>query len=88
MLITLEGIDGSGKSTLHEALKEKLADLAAAIGKVGFGVAVACFLALIIKWCAAARAASNPWASPCQPSSTRFLLCARHLLPSSAPSQV
>jgi dTMP kinase len=27
MLITLEGIDGSGKSTLHEALKEKLADL-------------------------------------------------------------
>ncbi len=27
VLITLEGIDGSGKSTLHEALKEKLADL-------------------------------------------------------------
>lgn len=27
MLITLEGIDGSGKSTLHEALKEPLADL-------------------------------------------------------------
>ena len=27
MLITLEGIDGSGKSTLHEALKELLADL-------------------------------------------------------------
>lgn len=27
MLITLEGIDGSGKSTLHEALKEFLADL-------------------------------------------------------------
>ncbi len=28
MLITLEGIDGSGKSTLHEALKGLLADLA------------------------------------------------------------
>ena len=27
MLVTLEGIDGSGKSTLHEALKENLADL-------------------------------------------------------------
>ena len=27
MLITLEGIDGSGKSTLHEALKELLDDL-------------------------------------------------------------
>jgi dTMP kinase len=27
MLITLEGIDGSGKSTLHEALKEPLANL-------------------------------------------------------------
>ncbi len=27
MLITLEGIDGSGKSTLHEGLREKLADL-------------------------------------------------------------
>jgi dTMP kinase len=27
LLITLEGIDGSGKSTLHEALKEPLADL-------------------------------------------------------------
>jgi dTMP kinase len=27
LLITLEGIDGSGKSTLHEALKELLADL-------------------------------------------------------------
>jgi dTMP kinase len=27
MLITLEGIDGSGKSTLHEALKESLTDL-------------------------------------------------------------
>ena len=27
MLITLEGIDGSGKSTLHSALKEPLADL-------------------------------------------------------------
>jgi dTMP kinase len=27
MLITLEGIDGSGKSTLHEALKGLLADL-------------------------------------------------------------
>ena len=27
MLITLEGIDGSGKSTLHESLKELLADL-------------------------------------------------------------
>ena len=27
MLITLEGIDGSGKSTLHAALKEPLADL-------------------------------------------------------------
>lgn len=27
MLITLEGIDGSGKSSLHEALKELLADL-------------------------------------------------------------
>jgi dTMP kinase len=27
MLITLEGIDGSGKSTLHESLKEPLADL-------------------------------------------------------------
>jgi len=26
MLITLEGIDGSGKSTLHEALRELLAD--------------------------------------------------------------
>ncbi len=28
MLITLEGIDGSGKSTLHAALREPLADLA------------------------------------------------------------
>jgi len=27
MLVTLEGIDGTGKSTLHEALKEKLGDL-------------------------------------------------------------
>jgi dTMP kinase len=27
MLITLEGIDGSGKSTLHESLREPLADL-------------------------------------------------------------
>ena len=27
MLITLEGIDGSGKSTLHDALREPLADL-------------------------------------------------------------
>jgi dTMP kinase len=27
MLVTLEGIDGSGKSTLHEALKQKLADI-------------------------------------------------------------
>lgn len=27
MLITLEGIDGSGKSTLHAALQERLADL-------------------------------------------------------------
>lgn len=27
VLITLEGIDGSGKSTLHESLKEPLADL-------------------------------------------------------------
>lgn len=27
MLITLEGIDGSGKSTLHAALRESLADL-------------------------------------------------------------
>ncbi len=27
MLVTLEGIDGSGKSTLHEALKERLSDL-------------------------------------------------------------
>lgn len=27
MLITLEGIDGSGKSTLHSALQESLADL-------------------------------------------------------------
>ncbi|MDD4136963.1 MAG: dTMP kinase [Methanoregula sp.] len=27
MLVTLEGIDGSGKSTLHAALKELLADL-------------------------------------------------------------
>ena len=27
MLITLEGIDGSGKSTLHTALRELLADL-------------------------------------------------------------
>jgi hypothetical protein len=30
--------------------QEKLADLAAAIGKIGFGVAVACFIALLIKW--------------------------------------
>lgn len=27
VLVTLEGIDGSGKSTLHESLKEQLADL-------------------------------------------------------------
>ncbi len=27
LLITLEGIDGSGKSTLHQALKVLLADL-------------------------------------------------------------
>ncbi|MGB9175477.1 MAG: dTMP kinase, partial [Methanoregula sp.] len=27
MLITLEGIDGSGKSTLHDALRELLVDL-------------------------------------------------------------
>jgi Ca2+-transporting ATPase len=32
-------------------LQEKLADLAAAIGKVGFTVAVACFIALLVKWC-------------------------------------
>eukprot|EP00878_Enallax_costatus_P000995 GHUV01001127.1.p1 GENE.GHUV01001127.1~~GHUV01001127.1.p1 ORF type:complete len:1156 (+),score=304.08 GHUV01001127.1:371-3838(+) len=32
-------------------LQEKLADLAGAIGKIGFGVAVACFIALLIKWC-------------------------------------
>jgi Ca2+-transporting ATPase len=32
-------------------LQEKLADMAAAIGKIGFGVAVACFIALLIKWC-------------------------------------
>ena len=31
-------------------LQEKLADMAAAIGKVGFGVALASFTALIIKW--------------------------------------
>jgi Ca2+-transporting ATPase len=31
-------------------LQEKLADLAAAIGKIGFGVAAACFIALFIKW--------------------------------------
>jgi Ca2+-transporting ATPase len=32
-------------------LQEKLADMASAIGKVGLGVAVACFIALFIKWC-------------------------------------
>jgi len=33
-------------------LQEKLADLAAAIGKIGLGVAVASFIALLIKWVA------------------------------------
>jgi magnesium-transporting ATPase (P-type) len=31
-------------------LQEKLADLAGAIGKIGFFVALACFVALLIKW--------------------------------------
>lgn len=30
-------------------LQEKLEDVAAAVGKVGFGVAVACFIALLVK---------------------------------------
>ena len=32
-------------------LQDNLSDLAGAIAKVGFGVAAACFLALLIKWC-------------------------------------
>lgn len=55
-------------------LQEKLADLAAAIGKIGFGVAVACFIALLIKWCVAVVAwrcellgkAVWRWLSGCQ----------------------
>jgi hypothetical protein len=31
------------------SLQSKLEDVAAAIGKIGFGVAIACFIALIIK---------------------------------------
>lgn len=40
-------------------LQEKLADMAAAIGKIGFGVAVACFIALLIKWCVVNK--GFPW---------------------------
>ena len=32
-------------------LQEKLEDVAGAIGKIGFGVAIACFIALLIQWC-------------------------------------
>eukprot|EP00877_Chromochloris_zofingiensis_P010933 jgi/Chrzof1/6093/Cz17g09130.t1 len=45
--MTLVGQAGGGDTPLQE----KLADMAAAIGKVGLGVAVACFVALLIKWC-------------------------------------
>lgn len=41
----------AGAGSEDTPLQEKLADLAAAIGKIGFGVAVACFIALLIKWC-------------------------------------
>ena len=32
-------------------LQEKLEFVAAAIGKIGFGVAIACFIAMLIQWC-------------------------------------
>ena len=32
-------------------LQEKLEDVAGAIGKIGFGVAIACFIAMLIQWC-------------------------------------
>jgi hypothetical protein len=41
----------SGAGGEDTPLQEKLADMASAIGKVGLGVAVACFIALLIKWC-------------------------------------
>lgn len=45
---TMALVGGAGSE--ETPLQEKLADLAAAIGKIGFGVAVACFIALLIKW--------------------------------------
>lgn len=45
---TMALVGGAGSE--DTPLQEKLADLAAAIGKIGFGVAVACFIALLIKW--------------------------------------
>lgn len=39
-----------GAGSEDTPLQEKLADLAGAIGKIGCGVAVACFIALLIKW--------------------------------------
>ncbi|GFH16627.1 calcium-transporting ATPase, partial [Haematococcus lacustris] len=32
-------------------LQAKLEVVAAAVGKVGLGVAIACFIALLVKWC-------------------------------------
>lgn len=60
MLVTAVGSNSEWGKTLelvgeagdeNTPLQEKLEDVAAAIGKIGFGVAVACFVALIIKWC-------------------------------------
>eukprot|EP00879_Flechtneria_rotunda_P003828 GHRR01004068.1.p1 GENE.GHRR01004068.1~~GHRR01004068.1.p1 ORF type:complete len:993 (+),score=315.28 GHRR01004068.1:1703-4681(+) len=50
---TMALVGGAGSE--DTPLQEKLADLAAAIGKIGFGVAVACFIALLIKWCVVNR---------------------------------
>lgn len=44
---TMELVGDAGDE--NTPLQDKLEDVAAAIGKIGFGVAVACFIALLIK---------------------------------------
>ena len=44
---TMRLVEGAGDE--ETPLQEKLGDLAGAIGKCGMGVAVACFIALLIK---------------------------------------
>ena len=60
ILITAVGVNSEWGKTLElvgEAgdeqtpLQEKLEVLAMAIGKIGFGVAICCFVAQLIKWC-------------------------------------